>query len=261
MTRRRGRPVRAHGLDAGRRRDRHATCRASRAQAIRTRRQATARRRPRSAGRRLAAQPILDGQASVALRRGVRGLAVGRAGQRRADPPPGPHLRRDRAGDRGPGRLSRGARAVGARQAARAGGAQGRLGRLLAADPGRLRRRAGPAGGGVRRHAGPAGAPGPGAQAVHRLRLARAAHADLLAGRLPRAAGRRGPRRGDPARSSSSRSAARSTGCATWPSSCSISRGWRRARWSCGRSRPMSASSRARSRRSSRRRPSRTSPT
>ena len=52
-----------------------------------------------------------------------------------------------------------------------------------------------------------------------------------------------------------SRSAARSTGCTGSPSSCSTSRGWSRARWSCGRSRPTSVSSRARSRRSSRRPP------
>ena len=58
-----------------------------------------------------------------------------------------------------------------------------------------------------------------------------------------------------------SRSAARSTACASWPSSCSTSRGWRRARWSCGSSRRTSASSRARSRRSSRPPPRSTGPT
>ena len=60
--------------------------------------------------------------------------------------------------------------------------------------------------------------------------------------------------------SSSSRSAARSSGCASSRPSCSTSRGWRPARSSCGRSRPTSASSRARSRRSSRRRRRSTSP-
>ena len=117
-----------------------------------------------------------------------------------ADPPPGADLGRDRARDRRARRLPRGARAGGPRQAPRARRAQGRGGRLLAADPGRLRRRARAAGRRLRRHAGAARAARPGAQAVHRHRLARAAHADLLARRLPRAAGRRGPRRGDPAR-------------------------------------------------------------
>ena len=86
-----------------------------------------------------------------------------------------------------------------ARRPARAGGAQGRGGRLLEPDPRRLRRRARPARGRVRRHAEPARAARPRAQAVHRLGVARAAHADLLARRLPRAARRRGPRRGDAA--------------------------------------------------------------
>ena len=57
----------------------------------------------------------------------------------------------------------------------------------------------GPARRRVRRHAEPARPARPGAQAVHRLGVARAAHADLLARRLPRAARRRGPRRGDAA--------------------------------------------------------------
>ena len=155
---------------------------------------------------------------------------------------PDPHRRRDRA-RRSPllGRLPRRARARRARQAAGARGAQGRGGRLLQPDPGRLRRRARPARGRVRRHAAPARAARPRAQAVHRHRLARAAHADLLARRLPRAARGRGARRGDARASSSSRSAGRSTACASSRPSCSTSPGWSPARWSCGRSRPTSA--------------------
>ena len=122
------------------------------------------------------------------------------AGQRLPDPPPGPALGRDRARHRHLGRLPGRAGAGGAREAARARGAQGRRGRLLTADQGRLRRRARPARADVQRHAGPARAPGSRAQAVHRVRVARAAHADLLPGRVPGAAGRRGPRRGDAAR-------------------------------------------------------------
>ena len=60
--------------------------------------------------------------------------------------------------------------------------------------------RARPADAHVQPDAGAAAAGGRGAQGVHRHRLARAAHADLLAGRLRRAAPGRGPRRGDPAR-------------------------------------------------------------
>ena len=73
-------------------------------------------------------------------------------------------------------------------------------GALHRAAAGRLRGRAGPAHAHVQRDAG-AAAPGRrGAQGVHRHRLARAAHADLLARRLRRAAAGRGARRGDPAR-------------------------------------------------------------
>ena len=55
-------------------------------------------------------------------------------------------------------------------------------------DPGRLRGRARAAGAGLQRDAAQARAARHGAQGVHRQRLARAAHADLLAGRLRRAA-------------------------------------------------------------------------
>ena len=54
-----------------------------------------------------------------------------------------------------------------------------------------------------------------GAQEVHRHRLPRAAHADLLARRLRRAARGRGPRPGDPRAASWSRCATRSSGCAS----------------------------------------------
>ena len=141
-----------------------------------------------------------DGENADRVRRRLLRLARRRPGQRRADPPPGADLRRHRARDRGARRLPRRACARRAREAARARRAQGRLGRLLAADPLGLRGRARPARGRLRRHAVPARPARPRAQAVHRQRLARAAHADLLARRLPRAAGRRGPRRGDPAR-------------------------------------------------------------
>ena len=59
-----------------------------------------------------------------------------------------------RARDRDARRLPRGARAVAARQAARARRAQGRRRRLHRPDPRRLRRRARPARGRLRRHAG-----------------------------------------------------------------------------------------------------------
>ena len=168
--------------------------------------------------------------------------ALRRAGQRRADPPPDPRRRRDRARARRARRLPRRARAHGAHQAPRAGGAQGRGRRLLQPDPRRLRRRARPARRGLRRHAAPARAARHGAQAVHRLGVARAAHADLLPRRLPRAARGRGARRGDAA--PVPRPAARPgrAACASWPPSCSTSRGSSPARSSCGRSRPTSAS-------------------
>ena len=144
----------------------------------------------------LAAQPLIRNKR-------VRGVAVFAgsladvAGQRGADPAADPGRRRDRARARGARRLPRRARADGAHQAARARRAQGRVGRLLQPDPRRLRRRARAAGGDVRRHAAPARAARHGAQAVHRVGVARAAHADLLARRLPRAARGRGARRRD----------------------------------------------------------------
>ena len=57
----------------------------------------------------------------------------------------------------------------------------------------------------------------PRAQALHRHRLARAAHADLLARRLPRAARGRGPRRGDARGLPATSCASRSTAWASWP--------------------------------------------
>ena len=81
----------------------------------------------------------------------------------------------------------------------------------------------------------------PRAQALHRHRLARAAHADLLARRLPGAARGRGARRGDAARPSCASCASRSTAWASWRPSCWTSRAWRPARSSCAPSRPTSA--------------------
>ena len=110
----------------------------------------------------------------------------------------------DRARHRAAGRLPRGARAVAARRAGSSGRAQGRGGDFsnpIRADSDDELGQLAAAFDDMQQPARPAR---PGAQAVHRLRLARAAHADLLARRLPRAAGRRGPRRGDAARSSSS---------------------------------------------------------
>src|SRR5436190_2160752 len=119
-----------------------------------------------------------------------------RRDERRADPAP----RRARRGAGGavrrPGRVLRGARVVAPDQAPRAGGREGGGRRLLAVDPAGFRRRARPAGQGVQRHAEPARAARHGPQAVHRHGVARAAHTDLLAGRLRRAAPGRGARRG-----------------------------------------------------------------
>ena len=145
-------------------------------------------------------------------------------------------------------RLERAARKVAAR-------------RLLAADQGRLRRRARPARAprsttcrtSSRGWTGRASSSSPPPRTSCARRSSRSA-ASSSCWPTRTSTRRRGAR-------SWSRSAARSTGCATWPSSCSTSRGWRRARWSCGPSRPTSASSRARSRRSSRRPRRSTSPT
>ena len=106
----------------------------------------------------------------------------------------------------------------------RAGGGGRRRGPLRPADPGRLLRRARPARPQLQRDAAAPRAPRQLAQGVHRQRLARAAHADLLPGRLRRAARdreadrRRAPgiRRGDARR--------RSSGCRSSPSTCSTSR-------------------------------------
>ena len=73
----------------------------------------------------------------------------------------------------------------------------GRGGRFRAPDPGRLGRRARPARGGVQRDAAPALPARVRPQEVHRDRVARAAHPDLLARRIRRAARGRGSRSGD----------------------------------------------------------------
>ena len=179
-------------------------------------------------------------------RRRLRRLARRRRGQRLPDPPPGPALGRDRARDRHLGRLSRRAGAGGAREAARARGAQGRGGRLLqpikADSDDELGQLA------ARSTTCRTSSPGWTARASSSSRPRRtscARRSSPWAGSWScwptrTSTRRRGAR-------SWSRSAARSTACATSRPSCSISRGWRRARWSCGPSRPTSAA-RARSR-------------
>ena len=73
--------------------------------------------------------------------------------------------------------------------------------RTLRRDGGRSRpRRAGSARPHLRAHAAAACDPRPRPRRVHRERVARAADAAVLAGRVPRAARRRGARRGDPGR-------------------------------------------------------------
>ena len=220
----------------------------------------------RQAGRRRPQQTDVGRQALAAVPlirndriRGVAMFADSLAdvrGERHADPRPHPRRGRARAHPRRDRGLLRGAGAHRPHQAPRAGGAQGGRRRLLQPDPRGLRRRDRPARRRVRRHAAPARAARHGAQAVHRPGLARAAHADLLPRRLPRAARGRGARRGD-ARAVP-RAAARSgrRGCASSPRSCSTSPAWSRARSSCGPSRRTCASSRATSRRSSRPPPS-----
>ena len=170
-----------------------------------------------------------------------------------ADPRPHPRRGRARArrSPRSPATSRRGA-LTGPHQAPRARGAQGGRRRLLQPDPRGLRRRDRPARGRVRRHAAPARAARHGAQAVHRAGVARAAHADLLARRLPRAARGRGARRRDAravprAAARPGRAAAQALDRAARP----LAAGVRRAR-APRPSRRTCASSRARSRRSSR---------
>ena len=164
------------------------------------------RRRPGARHGHGVRRPGADGarRAAAVQRDRIRGVAVfsaplgRRAAQRRADPAPDHRRGRARAHPRRRGRLPHRPGAHRADQAAGDRGAQGRRRRLLAAHPRRLRRRAGPARDRLQRHAAPARAARLRAQAVHRHRLARAAHADLLARRVPRAARGRGARRGDP---------------------------------------------------------------
>ena len=135
------------------------------------------------------------------------------------------------------------ARALGpARQAARAGCRAGRGRRLLGPHPDRLGRRAGAAGGGVQPDAAPAGPARVGAQEVHRHRVARAAHPDLLARRLRRAARGRGSRPGDPTAIPGAGSRSGGATAASCRSTCSICPGWSRGRSSCAPSRSTSAS-------------------
>ena len=98
---------------------------------------------------------------------------------------------RDRAGGGDRRRLPRGAGALGAAPPARGGRREGRSRRFLDADPGRLRGRGRPARDDARGDARPPRPARRRAQGVHRERLARAANADLLAGRIRRAASTR----------------------------------------------------------------------
>ncbi len=93
------------------------------------------------------------------------------------------------------------ARRLGRRvRGARGGRGRGGARQLRRPAAGGLQGRARPAHAHLQRDAGPAAPGGRRPQGVHRDRLARAAHADLLAGRLRRAAAGRGARRGDAAR-------------------------------------------------------------
>ena len=90
--------------------------------------------------------------------------------------------------------------------------------------------------------AAPACAARVGAQEVHRDRVARAAHPDLLAGRDSSSCSRMRIsmlRRGG---GSWSRFAIRSSGCGSCRSTCWICPGWSQGLWSCGSSRSTSAS-------------------
>ena len=119
-----------------------------------------------------------------------------RARQRRPDPASDPDRRRDRADRRDGERVLRGERHL-------AGASSASSGRPATSPPAtsRLRfpstpRTSSASSPGLQRDAAQARAARHGAPRVHRQRLARAAHADLLAGRLRRAAGGRRPRRG-----------------------------------------------------------------
>ena len=84
----------------------------------------------------------------------------------------------------------------------------------------------------------------PRAPRVHRQRVPRAAHAALLAGRLPRADGGRGARRGDAAGVPRRRCASRSTGWRSSPPTCSTSPASTPAACASSTSRSTSAQSR-----------------
>ena len=102
--------------------------------------------------------------------------------------------------------------------------AQVARGPLHRAAAGRLRGRARPAHADVQRDAGAAAPGGRGAQGVHRHRLARAAHADLLARRASWSCSRTRSSTRRPGASSSRRWASRWSGCRSWPWTCSTSR-------------------------------------
>ena len=123
-------------------------------------------------------------------------------------------------------RLPRGPGAVAARAPGGGGGRAGGGRALHRPAAGGLQGRAGPADAGVQRDAGPAAPGGRGAQGVRGHRLARAAHADLLA----RAASwsccatRTWTRR--PGASSWTPRSSRPSGCRSWRWTCWTSRAW-----------------------------------
>ena len=114
--------------------------------------------------------------------------------QRRADPSPDPDRGHDRAAGRARGGLAGRPCALPAAAPARGGRREGRRRRLLEPDPGRLERRGRSARDHLQRDAEAPRAPRQRPQGVHRQRLSRAAHADLLALGLRRAARGRRPR-------------------------------------------------------------------
>ena len=186
----------------------------------------------------------LSGALRPARGRGDRLLGAGlrRAAHGQHGAPRDPRRRRDRAAGGAGRRLPGRPRAGAAGQAAGAGRQAGRRRRVHHADPGRLRRRARAAGGRVQRHAAATAATRAGAQEVHRHRLARAAHAGVLARRLPRAArGRGAGRRDAPAVPGPGARPGRAPGQALGRPARSVA-GWSPARWSCVPRRSTSAS-------------------
>ena len=164
------------------------------------------RRRARSCGRRGAARSAIGrtpgGGVVVAFPRAERRRRAAVPGRRRREQrrvarrAPDPDRDRPRPRGRDRRRLGPRGRRLAPRGQARVGLEPDRRRAVRPADRRREPRRARPPGAVVRPDAGPAGPGRPRPQGLHRQRLARAAHAALLAGRLPRAARRGGPRPG-----------------------------------------------------------------